>query len=97
MAANFPYAGYGKAFLKEQRLHPDSFIQMVIQLTYFKIHKEFVATYETALMRNYYNGRTETLRSCTLDAIAWVEAFVDPNESVCYTLLLYFLCASYSS
>lgn len=41
----------------------------------------FVATYETALMRNYYNGRTETLRSCSLDAIDWVKAYVNPKET----------------
>lgn len=37
-------------------------------------------------MRNYYNGRTETLRSCTLDSIAWVESFLNPNDSVEYLL-----------
>lgn len=39
-------------------------------------------TYETALMRQYYNGRTETVRSCTADAVKWVKTFDDPNETV---------------
>lgn len=41
-----------------------------------------MATYETALMRNYYNGRTETLRSCTLDAIDWVKTYLDNSKTV---------------
>lgn len=47
MIANVPFTGYGKAFLKEERLHPDSFIQMIIQLTYFKMHNEQVFLYMT--------------------------------------------------
>ncbi|XP_017118576.1 LOW QUALITY PROTEIN: peroxisomal carnitine O-octanoyltransferase [Drosophila elegans] len=56
---------YGKEFMKTHRLHPDSFVQVVMQWTYYQMHKEIAPTYETALMRQYYNGRTETLRSCT--------------------------------
>lgn len=47
MIANVPFTGYGKAFLKDERLHPDSFIQMIIQLTYFKMHNEQVFLYMT--------------------------------------------------
>lgn len=39
-------------------------------------------TYETALMRQYYNGRTETVRSCTVDAVNWVKTFENPSETV---------------
>lgn len=28
-------------------------------------------------MRDYYNGRTETLRSCTVEATDWVHTFLD--------------------
>lgn len=40
LAACSPFIGYGKAFLKQHRLHPDSFIQMIIQLVYYKMHRE---------------------------------------------------------
>ncbi|KAH8280115.1 hypothetical protein KR018_007983 [Drosophila ironensis] len=56
---------YGKDFMKRHRLHPDSFAQVVMQWAYYQMHEEIAPTYETALMRQYYNGRTETLRSCT--------------------------------
>jgi hypothetical protein len=41
---------------------PDFFMQMAIQLAYFRLHKEVVATYETAHLRLFYHGRTETGR-----------------------------------
>ncbi|XP_060651198.1 peroxisomal carnitine O-octanoyltransferase [Drosophila nasuta] len=56
---------YGKEFMKSMKLHPDSFVQVILQWTYYQMHKEIAPTYETALMRHFYNGRTETLRSCT--------------------------------
>lgn len=42
----------------------------------------FVATYETALMANYYNGRTETLRSCSTTAAEWVRTFLRTDVTV---------------
>ncbi|EDW16810.1 peroxisomal carnitine O-octanoyltransferase [Drosophila mojavensis] len=56
---------YGKDFMKTQKLHPDSFVQVLMQWAYYQMHQEIAPTYETALMRHFYNGRTETLRSCT--------------------------------
>lgn len=36
-------------------------------------------------MRNYYNGRTETVRSCSMDAVKWVKIFVNHLESVIFS------------
>ena len=46
----------GTAYFHEQRLP----LQMAIQLAHWRLHKEFVATYETAHTRLFYHGRTET-------------------------------------
>lgn len=35
-----PFVRYGKAFLKVHRLHPDSFVQMMLQLVYYRMHGE---------------------------------------------------------
>ncbi|XP_073814974.1 carnitine O-octanoyltransferase [Musca autumnalis] len=56
---------YGKEYIKSCKLHPDSFVQVIMQLAYYEMNNEIASVYETALMRHYYNGRTETLRSCT--------------------------------
>ncbi|XP_014093225.2 peroxisomal carnitine O-octanoyltransferase [Bactrocera oleae] len=58
---------YGKEDIKRWNLHPGSFVQVIMQLAYAELHQEIAATYETALTRHFYNGRTETLRSCTTE------------------------------
>lgn len=41
--------------------------QMAIQLAHWRLHKEAVATYETAHTRLFYHGRTETSElACSL-------------------------------
>lgn len=34
------FSDYGKTFMKTHRLHPDAYIQMIIQVVYYKIHFE---------------------------------------------------------
>ena len=44
-------AKYGKGFMKKCRVSPDGYIQMIMQLAYFKLHREIVRTYEPATLR----------------------------------------------
>uniref|UniRef100_A0A1L8DZ05 Putative carnitine o-acyltransferase cpti n=1 Tax=Nyssomyia neivai TaxID=330878 RepID=A0A1L8DZ05_9DIPT len=73
---------FGKDAIKSCKIHPDSFIQLALLLTYHRLHGEFAPTYETALMRNYYKGRTETVRSCSEDAVKWIKCMVDAEVSI---------------
>ena len=75
------FDGYGKTVMKEQKIHPDSYIQMALQLTYWKIHKSFAPTYETATTRIFYHGRTETVRSCSVEVVDWIEKMKDPKAT----------------
>lgn len=54
------FTGFGKAFMKKQKIHPDAFVQMALQWTYYKMHEKLAPTYETGTMRTFYHGRTET-------------------------------------
>jgi carnitine O-acetyltransferase len=65
------------------KLSPDAYIQLVLQLAWFKTRGEFTATYETALTRMFHKGRTETIRTLTADSRAFVLAMLDPSISVC--------------
>jgi carnitine O-acetyltransferase len=58
----FNFTGYGTKWMKEHKLSPDSYVQMLLQLAYRRLHG-FSAIYETAHTRKYYHGRTETLKS----------------------------------
>ncbi|EDV91028.1 peroxisomal carnitine O-octanoyltransferase [Drosophila grimshawi] len=72
---------YGKDFMKTQKLHPDSFMQVLMQWAYYQMHNEIAPTYETALMRHFYNGRTETLRSCTNAVHDFLKASSDSSTT----------------
>ena len=64
---------FGKAFMKAQKIHPDSFVQTALQLAYYKLHGKLAPTYETATMRVFYHGRTETVRSCSVEMKDWID------------------------
>ncbi|RUS79407.1 hypothetical protein EGW08_012820 [Elysia chlorotica] len=75
------YTKYGKNYCKTKRLHPDAYCQMAMQLGYYRLYKRMAPTYETAPVRQFYHGRTETMRTCTDEAFAWCKAMDDPSIS----------------
>ncbi|KAJ6637373.1 Peroxisomal carnitine O-octanoyltransferase [Pseudolycoriella hygida] len=75
------FSEYGRNFMKIHKLRPDAYIQMILQVVYYKMHSEIVATYESALMRSYYNGRTETVRSVQCETVDWVMSFMNDSEN----------------
>lgn len=75
------FQGYGKGAIKKFKCSPDAWVQMVIQLAYFKLFGECAPTYESAQTRKFRWGRTETIRSCSVESKAFVEAMEDVNAS----------------
>ncbi|XP_047101363.1 peroxisomal carnitine O-octanoyltransferase [Schistocerca piceifrons] len=75
------YCGFGKEFMQAHRLHPDSCVQMVLQLAYYRLHNRAAPVYETATTRAYYNGRTETVRSCTTEQLEWVRSMLNGTSN----------------
>lgn len=65
--------------IKTFKVSPDAFYQMAIQLAHYRQHKKFVLTYEPAMTRLFKKGRTETIRSCTIESSKWVLATDDQN------------------
>ena len=55
------------------------YLQMSMQLAYYRLYQQFVLTYESATTRLYYRGRTETIRPVSDDSVAFVKSFDDPN------------------
>ncbi len=72
---------FGKGAIKPMKLSPDAFIQMGLQLTFYRLHGKFVQTYESAMTRFYKNGRTETIRSCSEESCAFVLAMQDKGAT----------------
>ncbi|CAG8763191.1 9064_t:CDS:2, partial [Racocetra fulgida] len=73
------YNEYGSEWLKNAKVSPDAFVQMAMQLAYYKRYGEPCATYESASTRAFLHGRTETTRTCSVDTVAFTKAFYDPN------------------
>jgi hypothetical protein len=79
--------------VKKLGVSPDSFIQMALQLAYFRDQKKFGLTYEASMVRFFKHGRTETIRSLSEDSVAFVRctrvqfellsplAQVDPSDN----------------
>ncbi|XP_014093291.2 carnitine O-palmitoyltransferase 1, liver isoform isoform X2 [Bactrocera oleae] len=72
---------YGKGFMKKCRLSPDAYIQMALQLAYYRDAGRFSLTYEASMTRLFREGRTETVRPCTIESAAWVKAMQDSNTT----------------
>ncbi|EPY83313.1 carnitine O-acetyltransferase [Camelus ferus] len=70
---------FGKDFPKSEKLSPDAFIQMALQLAYYRIYGHACATYESASLRMFHLGRTDTIRSASMDSLTFVKAVDDPN------------------
>ncbi|ODV84086.1 hypothetical protein CANARDRAFT_29532 [[Candida] arabinofermentans NRRL YB-2248] len=75
------YFGLGKNQIKKFKCSPDAFIQMVLQLAYFKYTGTVRPTYESASTRKYFGGRTETCRSVSKESLNFVRTFENPSCS----------------
>ncbi|KAH9470969.1 hypothetical protein Pst134EA_004879 [Puccinia striiformis f. sp. tritici] len=78
---------YGTDYIKRSVRHsPDAYIQMAIQLAWFRQVGTVVSTYETGLTRLFKHGRTETIRTLSSKSYAWVKAM--DSEEDCISLRL---------
>ena len=76
------YFGFGKEDIKLFKISPDSFVQMLIQLAYFKYTGTLRPTYESASTRKFFKGRTETCRSVSSEALKFVKDWENNSISV---------------
>ncbi len=65
---------FGKDYIKSRRLSPDGVVQMAFQLAYIRLHSGPAKTYEASHTRQFRLGRTETIRSCSSQAVAFARA-----------------------
>lgn len=77
----FEFRDFGRDFVKPYRLYPDSWVQMALQLAYYLKYLRPAPTYESATTRRYYHGRTETIRSCTPEAVRFCETMISVRAS----------------
>ena len=73
------YQGYGKGLIKKFKCSPDAYVQLIIQLAYFKMYGKNRPTYESAATRRFQLGRTETCRSVSEESSDWCKSMADPS------------------
>uniref|UniRef100_A0A8C4EBK5 carnitine O-palmitoyltransferase n=1 Tax=Dicentrarchus labrax TaxID=13489 RepID=A0A8C4EBK5_DICLA len=72
----FPFSDFGKGLIKKCRTSPDAFIQIALQLAHYRDKGKFCLTYEASMTRLFREGRTETVRSCTMETCAFVRSMI---------------------
>ncbi|XP_052387127.1 carnitine O-palmitoyltransferase 1, liver isoform-like isoform X1 [Carassius gibelio] len=83
------FSEFGKGLIKKCRTSPDGFIQLALQLAYYRDKGEFCLTYESSMTRMFREGRTETVRSCTCESTAFVRAMEDESTTNEQRLVLF--------
>ncbi|XP_034978519.1 carnitine O-palmitoyltransferase 1, liver isoform isoform X2 [Zootoca vivipara] len=79
---SFPFDTFGKGLMKKTKTSPDAFVQLALQLAHYRDMGKFCLTYEASMTRLFREGRTETVRSCTVQSCKFVQAMDDPTESI---------------
>uniref|UniRef100_A0A8C9X1T2 Carnitine O-acetyltransferase n=1 Tax=Sander lucioperca TaxID=283035 RepID=A0A8C9X1T2_SANLU len=74
------FSHFGKNVPKKHKLSPDAFVQMALQLAYFKMYNMCCSTYESASLRMFKYGRTDAIRATTADSFKFVQAMQDPAK-----------------
>ncbi|KIK62459.1 hypothetical protein GYMLUDRAFT_41909 [Collybiopsis luxurians FD-317 M1] len=77
---------YGADWIRSAGFSPDAYIQMAMQLGWYRTMGEFTATYETALTRMFNKGRTETIRTLTQESRSFVLAMLDSHSSISHKI-----------
>eukprot|EP01062_Namystynia_karyoxenos_P028413 TRINITY_DN2152_c0_g2_i1.p1 TRINITY_DN2152_c0_g2~~TRINITY_DN2152_c0_g2_i1.p1 ORF type:complete len:838 (+),score=323.43 TRINITY_DN2152_c0_g2_i1:102-2615(+) len=72
---------YGKGLVKKCGVSPDAWVQMALQLAYFRNQGHFDLTYESSMTRLFKYGRTETIRACSTESCRWVRAMEDKQTA----------------
>ncbi|XP_039648477.1 carnitine O-acetyltransferase-like [Perca fluviatilis] len=71
---------FGKNLIKAFKLSPDAFVQMAIQLAYYRIHQQIPVALECVSMRTFRLGRLGFTIINLPASVTFVKAFDDPNK-----------------
>lgn len=75
------FTGYGKNFITSMGFSPDAFVQMAFQAAYYGLYGRVENTYEPAMTKMYFHGRTEAIRTVTPECVEFVKAFWADNAA----------------
>lgn len=67
---------FGKNFPKSQKLSPDAFVQLAMQLAFYRSHEILGNAYESGSLRKFHLGRTEIIRTASSDCLEFVKTML---------------------
>ncbi|KAG7195744.1 uncharacterized protein KQ657_002127 [Scheffersomyces spartinae] len=77
------FKNYGSSTIKKMKFSPDAFVQMAFQASYYALYGKVECTYEPAMTKQFFHGRTEAIRTVSQDSNLFVRKFFDasvPNK-----------------
>lgn len=78
----FKYEKYGRSYPKLFNMSPDSFMQVVYQLAYFRMYGRLSTQMSFGSMRRFFRGRADYVRSSSMDVLRFCLAMNSPTASV---------------
>ena len=79
--ATLEFMHYGKNFMTSMGFSPDAFVQIAFQAAYYGMYGRLESTYEPAMTKVYYHGRTEAVRPVTQESVDFVRTFWAENPT----------------
>lgn len=73
------FKNYGSSTIKKMKYSPDAFVQMAFQATYYALYGKVECTYEPAMVKSFFHGRTEAIRTVSQESNLFVRKFFDPE------------------
>ncbi|KAI5961267.1 YAT1 [Candida pseudojiufengensis] len=75
------FKSYGSDLIKKMKFSPDAFVQMAFQATYYALYGKVECTYEPAMTKHFFHGRTEAIRTVSNESNLFVRKFFDSQIS----------------
>lgn len=75
--ATLEFKNYGSDLIKKLKCSPDAFVQMSFQAAYYALYGKVECTYEPAMTKQFLHGRTEAIRTVSLESNLFVRRFFE--------------------
>ncbi|KAK4881446.1 hypothetical protein RN001_004765 [Aquatica leii] len=72
----YTHEKYGSEFIKSLKCSPDAYVQLLLQLAYFKLNNKLCSTYESCSTRKFKRGRLDCIRATTTEVFEWVKEMI---------------------
>ncbi|GEQ67064.1 hypothetical protein JCM33374_g727 [Metschnikowia sp. JCM 33374] len=73
------FKNYGSSTIKKMKYSPDAFVQMAFQASYYALYGKVECTYEPAMTKSFFHGRTEAIRTVSQESNLFVRKFFNPE------------------